>query len=94
MALIVIGGLGFVVWWDVLAMIRRVRREKMGIGMSVRRMSLHSKLVLTVTGCLIVGGALIIFALEHNNPGTMGHLTTGQKIWASIFLFDILLRNF
>ena len=85
MALIVIGGLGFVVWWDVLAMIRRVRREKMGIGMSVRRMSLHSKLVLTVTGCLIVGGALIIFALEHNNPGTMGHLTTGQKIWASIF---------
>lgn len=85
MALIMIGGLGFIVWWDVLAMIRRIRKEKMSIGMSVRRMSLHSKLVLSVTAFLVFGGAVVFFVLEHNNPGTMGNLTLGEKIWASIF---------
>ena len=85
MALIIVGGLGFIVWWDVLAMIRRIRKEKMRIGMSVRRMSLHSKLVLSVTAFLIFGGAVVFFILEHNNPGTMGNLTLGEKIWASIF---------
>ena len=33
MGLIVIGGLGFFVWWDFLAMIRRVRKEKMSFQM-------------------------------------------------------------
>lgn len=85
MALIVIGGLGFFVWWDLLAAARRVFRQKMSLRQSVRRMSLHSKLVLCVTAALIFGGGLVFFILEHNNPATMGNLTLGGKIWASIF---------
>lgn len=85
MALIVIGGLGFFVWWDLLAAARRVFRQKMSLRQSVRRMSLHSKLVLCVTAVLIFGGGLVFFILEHNNPATMGNLTLGGKIWASIF---------
>lgn len=85
MGLIVIGGLGFFVWWDFLAMIRRVRKEKMSFKMSWRRMSLHSKIVLSSTFVLITGGAVIFYALEHNNPLTMGNLSMGSKIWASIF---------
>lgn len=85
MGLIVIGGLGFFVWWDFLAMIRRVRKEKMSFKMSWRRMSLHSKIVLSSTFVLITGGAVIFYALEHNNPLTMGNLSMGGKIWASIF---------
>lgn len=85
MALIVIGGLGFFVWWDLLAAARRVFRQKMSLRQSVRRMSLHSKLVLCVTAALIFGGGVVFFILEHNNPATMGNLTLGGKIWASIF---------
>lgn len=85
MGLIVIGGLGFFVWWDFLAMIRRVRKEKMSFKMSWRRMSLHSKIVLSSTFVLITGGAVIFYVLEHNNPLTMGNLSMGGKIWASIF---------
>lgn len=85
MGLIVIGGLGFFVWWDFLAMIRRVRKEKMSFKMSWRHMSLHSKIVLSSTFVLITGGAVIFYALEYNNPLTMGNLSIGGKIWASIF---------
>lgn len=85
MLLIVIGGLGFFVWWDVVSMVRRILREKMSFRQSFRKMSLHSKLVISITGILIFGGAGILFALEHNNPGTMGPLSMGGKIWASLF---------
>lgn len=85
MALIVIGGLGFFVWWDLLAAARRVLHQKMSLRQSVRRMSLHSKLVLCVTAALIFGGGLMFFILEYNNPATMGNLSLGGKIWASIF---------
>lgn len=85
MGLIIVGGLGFIVWWDIIAMFRRVHKEKMSLRMSWRRMTLHSKLVITVTSTLIVVGAVLFFALEHNNPLTMGNLSLGGKIWASIF---------
>lgn len=92
MGLIIIGGLGFIVWWDVIAAMRRIFREKMSFLMSLRRMSLHSKLVLSVTTFLIFGGAVLFFVLEHNNPGTMGNLSMGEKIWASIF-HSVTLRT-
>ena len=85
MGLIVIGGLGFFVWWDLAAALRRVCREKMSLRQSVRKLSLHSKLVLCVTAILTFGGALMFFLLEFNNPETMGNLSFGGKIWASIF---------
>ena len=37
----------------------------------LRRLSLHSKLVLLFTTILIFGGALGIFLLERNNPATL-----------------------
>ena len=85
MALIVIGGIGFIVWWDVIEMFKRIRNEKMSVKMSWRYMSLHSKVVLTVTAFLIIGGAAVFFMLEYNNPLTMGNLSLGGKLWASLF---------
>ena len=85
MGLIVIGGLGFFVGWDLTAALRRIIKEKMGVKASLRRMSLHSKLVLCVTAVLIFGGALMFFILEFNNPATMGNLSLGGKLWASLF---------
>ncbi len=73
-ALIVIGGLGFFVWNDLLML-----RQKN------HRLSVHTRLVLLTTGILLVGGTLAILALEWNNPATLGGLTVGKKILAAFF---------
>ena len=73
MTLIVLGGLGFYVWMDLL------KRRKH------RRLSVYTKLVLTFTAILIVGGGISFAVLEWNNPETIGSFTTGEKILASFF---------
>ncbi|WP_150268860.1 TrkH family potassium uptake protein [Paenibacillus tepidiphilus] len=73
MLLIVFGGIGFVVLSD-LAEFRRKRR-----------LSLHSKVVLSMTGALILTGALVIFLFEFTNSRTLGPLQLGGKLWASFF---------
>ena len=73
-ALIVIGGLGFFVWNDLLML-----RQKN------HRLSVHTRLVLWTTGILLAGGTLAILALEWNNPATLGGLTVGKKILAAFF---------
>ncbi len=73
MLLIVTGGLGFAVWGDV----RRNRRFS--------RLTVYTRLVLLITAGLIFGGAAIFALLEWNNPGTIGNLTPGGKILASLF---------
>ena len=73
-ALIVIGGLGFFVWNDLL-MLRRKNH----------RLSVHTRLVLWTTGILLMGGTLAILALEWNNPATLGGLPVGKKILAAFF---------
>lgn len=71
--LIIIGGLGFSVLIDI------VNKKKL------KRLSLHSKLVLSITFILIGIGMIIIFIVERNNPNTLKELSTGEKILASFF---------
>ncbi len=72
-ALIVAGGLGFV----VLAELFRRRREA--------RLSVHTRLVLTVSAFLTVASALVIFALGRGNPATLGPLGIVDAAMASLF---------
>jgi len=62
MALIVSGGLGFVVIGDVIAWLRRRRTAPNA------RLSLHSRTVLLTSGLLIVGGWILFLVLESLNP--------------------------
>jgi len=71
--LIVIGGLGFIVWKDLYEY------------HETRTLYLHTKLVLIMTGLLIVGGALFFLFQEYANPNTMGQLSFTEKINASVF---------
>lgn len=71
--LIISGGLGFAVIADIFS------------GKSFKKFSLHAKLVLTMTGALIVAGFVAVFALEFTNPDTIGSFTLGEKIVASLF---------
>jgi trk system potassium uptake protein TrkH len=71
--LIITGGLGFVVMSDLLD----YRKN--------RRLSLHSKVVLTMTGTLIAIGTLVIFIFEFSNVKSLGSLDLAGKLWASVF---------
>ena len=73
MFLIVFGGLGFFVWEDI----RRAGRW--------RNLRLYSRMVLVMTGALIVLGAVYFMAVEWNNPNTMGELAPGWKVLNSFF---------
>lgn len=72
-ALIVIGGLGFMVWKDLYDFKKN------------KSLLLHTKMVLIITACLIFFGALFFFVTELNNPATLAKLNMFEKINASIF---------
>ena len=71
--LIILGGLGF----SVIIELWNYKK--------VKRLSVHSKIVLSITGGLIVVGAIFIFLLEYKNPETMANMTFIEKITNSIF---------
>lgn len=79
--LIVVGGLGFPVLWEIRRRMReRIRRQSMG-----RRMNFHARLVLRVTLFLILAGTLLTLLFEYNNPQTLGSLSIPKKLMASFF---------
>ncbi len=81
-ALIILGGIGYIVWWDVLRVLKKARTKKVRF---FRDLTLHSKIAITATLILIFVGAAFIFAFEYNNPQTMGNYTLFQKIEVSLF---------
>ncbi len=81
-ALIILGGLGYVVWWDVLHVIRSRSPKNRKI---FRHLTLHSKIAVTVTAVLIFSGAIMIFICEYDNPLTIGEMSLFDKIQVSFF---------
>jgi trk system potassium uptake protein TrkH len=81
-ALIILGGIGYIVWWDVLRVLKQARKKKVKL---FRNLTLHSKIAITTTLILIFVGATFIFAFEYNNPQTMGDYTLLQKMEVSLF---------
>ncbi|MDE7324785.1 MAG: TrkH family potassium uptake protein [Lachnospiraceae bacterium] len=85
MALIILGGIGFPVWWEFLRNIRQMRRKKRRNERVCFCPNLHFKLAVSATAFLIISGALLTLFLEYNNPQTLGSLPFGEKLLASIF---------
>ena len=81
-SLIILGGIGYIVWWDVLRVLRLRRTKKVRF---FRDLTLHSKIAITATLILILAGAGLIFAFEYNNPQTIKDYTLLQKIEVSLF---------
>lgn len=71
--LIIIGGIGFLVWDDIF------------FKPSGKRMSVYTKLVLISSAVLIVFGALLICLTEYNNPYTLGEMPFADKLKAGFF---------
>ena len=80
--LIILGGLGYIVWWDVLRVVRSRSKKNRRI---FRHLTLHSKIAITVSAGLILSGALLIFIFEYANPLTIGELSLFDKIQVSLF---------
>lgn len=73
MSLIVLGGLGFIVWSDILT----YRKQK--------KLILHTKIVLIATAFLIVIPAILFLIFESTNSHTFGNMDIGDKIINSFF---------
>ena len=73
MGLVVAGGLGF----GVILNLRMTR--------DLRRLRLHSKMVLTGTVFLILTGALLFFWIEYDNAKTIGNMSLFDKIVNAMF---------
>ena len=80
--LIVLGGLGFIVWWDILRVMKQFKNKEFNC---FKSLTLHSKIVISSTLVLIFGGALLIFLFEYNNVNTIGVYNIFDKIQISIF---------
>lgn len=85
MFLIISGGIGFIVWFDVFVVIKKIKNKEINYNCMFSRLTLHSKLVIVTTLVLIFLGAIFILAFEYNNPLTMNDLPWGEKIMASFF---------
>ncbi len=79
-ALVIVGGLGFVVWENLL----NFRKGK--------ELLLHTKIVLVITLCLIVFGAILFFSFEFNNPKTTSQLSIPEKINSAVF-YSVSIRT-
>ena len=71
-ALIVVGGLGFLVWDDLLKN-----------GFRIRRYCFQTRVVLTSTAVLLLGGTLLIWLMERN--ATAAGLPAGEQVLTSLF---------
>ena len=80
--LIVTGGIGYIVWWDFIRVIKLYKTHKLKC---FKFMTLHSKIAIYMTVMLIVSGAVLFFAFEYDNPLTMGNHNLFDKIQLSFF---------
>jgi trk system potassium uptake protein TrkH len=71
--LVICGGFGFV----VLTELGGLRRGG--------RLSVHTRLVLTMSAALVAGATLVILMLEHDNPRTLGALAPADAVLAALF---------
>ena len=71
--LAIVGGLGFVVWENFI----NIRK--------VRKLSLHTRVVLIMTAILLSGGTLFFLLSEWSNPDTLGGMSFGRKLMNAFF---------
>ncbi|MGV3505264.1 MAG: TrkH family potassium uptake protein [Adhaeribacter sp.] len=90
MGLIVVGGIGFPILFNFYRFIRdalRRRARQFFFGQpyvhAPRHLTVHSKLVLTTTAMLLLGGAIIYFITEYNS--TLQEHSGAGKLVAALF---------
>ena len=85
MLLVVIGGLGFVVWWDLFTLYKIKRKNNTTWRKSLHLMKLHTKITIITTFVLIVFGAVVFTLSEWTNPNTLGQFEPHIRVMAGLF---------
>ncbi len=80
--MVIAGGIGYVVWWDVIRISKLFPKKKLR---SFSSLSLHSKLALTSTAVLLAAGTVGYFIFEYNNPQTIKDMSFFDKLQVSFF---------
>lgn len=83
--LIVLGGLGFAVWFDLRDKLKIMFKKHSSKRKFWKSLNFHTRIVLTVTAFLIFFGTLLIFLLERNNPSTLQNKSLPQQLLVSLF---------
>lgn len=83
--LIIISGLGFGVWFDVIETIKTRKQRKNSNHSFFYHLSLHSRLALVITGLLLFIGFVFILVLESGNPATIKAFSWPERMMASFF---------
>lgn len=92
--LIIMGGLGFSVWFDLSSSFIKMSKtfHKGDIIYALKHLQIHTKLVLLMTSALIIFGFVSTYLIEFNNPNTLGPLNALEKMYPAFFT-SITLRT-
>lgn len=79
MALVTLGGLGFFVIMELFERLQGQRKHRL--------LTLNARVVLVLSGILVLGGAVVFLLAEWNNPETLGAPNTpnGQRVLEAFF---------
>lgn len=83
MTLVVLGGLGFAVWFDITRNLKICFKMKYRVKYYFKTLKPHTKIVLIMTSSLLLSGTLLTFFIEYNNA--LKGLSIPNKLMASLF---------
>ena len=81
-SLVILCGIGFIVWWDVLKISKQSKRKWYN---RFKDLSLHSKIAISTTLTLLLLGTISTFIFEYNNPLSIKEMNIFDKIQVSVF---------
>ena len=81
--LIVLGGLGFAIWFDITNELKICTKMKYRLSHFFKSLKPHTKIVLIMTSSLLLTGTILTFVFEYNNA--LKDLSLSNKILASLF---------
>lgn len=84
-ALIIVGGLGFTVWFDLSLQTKNSIRKKYNCKKWFSSLSIHTKIVLLMTVGLLASGTALFYLVESSNSLVLGNMSIPEKILVSFF---------
>ena len=79
MGLILLSGLGFPVWWEVMERVQELVKENRPVKILCEDSRFIRNWFLTTTMILVFGGALLILALDWNHAPSLWQPETGAE---------------
>ncbi|MFV0254603.1 MAG: TrkH family potassium uptake protein [Erysipelotrichaceae bacterium] len=84
-SLIITGGLGFSVWWDISKVYQPVIFKIKDWKKTYSKLQVQSKIAIKMTVILLTVGTLLFFLIEFNNVNTIGNMNISSKFMTSFF---------